>query len=205
MAVNISIWASGSGTNAENIILKFKNHPFIRVKMIVTNNPSAGVIQRAEKLKKTVHIIPKSVLFEKVHRVIELLKEEEIDLIVLAGFLLKVPKEIIQEYPNKIINIHPALLPKYGGKGFYGNRVHAAVLQNKEKETGITIHYVNEEYDEGQIIIQSKCPVLETDTEETLAQRVHQLEYEFYPKVIEQIAEKIQQEKSKVKSHIRPN
>jgi phosphoribosylglycinamide formyltransferase-1 len=199
MAVNISIWASGSGTNAENIILKFKNHPFIRIKMIVTNNPSAGVIQRAEKLKKTVHIIPKSVLYEKVHRVIELLKEEEIDLIVLAGFLLKVPKEIIQEYPNKIINIHPALLPKYGGKGFYGNHVHAAVLQNKEKETGITIHYVNEEYDEGQIIMQSKCPVLETDTEETLAQRVHQLEYEFYPKVIEQIAEKIQQEKSKVK------
>ena len=199
MAVNISIWASGSGTNAENIILKFKNHPFIRIKMIVTNNPSAGVIQRAEKLKKTVHIIPKSVLYEKVHRVIELLKEEEIDLIVLAGFLLKVPKEIIQEYPNKIINIHPALLPKYGGKGFYGNHVHAAVLQNKEKETGITIHYVNEEYDEGQIIMQSKCPVLETDTEETLAQKVHQLEYEFYPKVIEQIAEKIQQEKSKVK------
>jgi len=199
MAVNISIWASGSGTNAENIILKFKNHPFIRIKMIVTNNPSAGVIQRAEKLKKTVHIIPKSVLYEKVHRVIELLKEEEIDLIVLAGFLLKVPKEIIQEYPNKIINIHPALLPKYGGKGFYGNHVHAAVLQNKEKETGITIHYVNEEYDEGQIIMQAKCPVLETDTEETLAQRVHQLEYEFYPKVIEQIAEKIQQEKSKVK------
>lgn len=199
MAVNISIWASGSGTNAENIILKFKNHPFIRIKMIVTNNPSAGVIQRAEKLKKTIHIIPKSVLYEKVHRVIELLKEEEIDLIVLAGFLLKVPKEIIQEYPNKIINIHPALLPKYGGKGFYGNHVHAAVLQNKEKETGITIHYVNEEYDEGQIIMQSKCPVLETDTEETLAQKVHQLEYEFYPKVIEQIAEKIQQEKSKVK------
>ena len=199
MAINISIWASGSGTNAENIILKFKNHPFIRIKMIVTNNPSAGVIQRAEKLKKTVHIIPKSVLYEKVHRVIELLKEEEIDLIVLAGFLLKVPKEIIQEYPNKIINIHPALLPKYGGKGFYGNHVHAAVLQNKEKETGITIHYANEEYDEGQIIMQSKCPVLETDTEETLAQRVHQLEYEFYPKVIEQIAEKIQQEKSKVK------
>ena len=199
MAVNISIWASGSGTNAENIILKFKNHPFIRIKMIVTNNPSAGVIQRAEKLKKTVHIIPKSVLYEKVHRVIEFLKEEEIDLIVLAGFLLKVPKEIIQEYPNKIINVHPALLPKYGGKGFYGNHVHAAVLQNKEKETGITIHYVNEEYDEGQIIMQSKCPVLETDTEETLAQKVHQLEYEFYPKVIEQIAEKIQQEKSKVK------
>jgi len=199
MAVNISIWASGSGTNAENIILKFKNHPFIRIKMIVTNNPSAGVIQRAEKLKKTVHIIPKSVLYEKVHRVIEFLKEEEIDLIVLAGFLLKVPKEIIQEYPNKIINIHPALLPKYGGKGFYGNHVHAAVLQNKEKETGITIHYANEEYDEGQIIMQSKCPVLETDTEETLAQKVHQLEYEFYPKVIEQIAEKIQQEKSKVK------
>jgi len=199
MAVNISIWASGNGTNAENIILKFKNHPFIKIKMIVTNNHSAGVIQRSEKLKKTVHIIPKSVLYEKVHRVIELLKEEEIDLIVLAGFLLKVPKEIIQKYPQRIINIHPALLPKYGGKGFYGNYVHAAVLQNKEKETGITIHYVNEEYDEGQIIQQVQCPVLETDTIETLAQRVHQLEYEYYPKVIEQIAEKIHHEKTKVK------
>ncbi|GAB4205085.1 MAG: phosphoribosylglycinamide formyltransferase [Bacteroidia bacterium] len=197
MAVNISIWASGSGTNAENIILKFKNHPFIKVKMIVTNNPDAGVIQRAENLKKTVHIIPKNILFEKTDRVIELLQQEEIDLIVLAGFLLKVPEKIIHQFPNRIINIHPALLPKYGGKGFYGENVHKAVVANKEKESGITIHYVNEEYDEGQIIFQAKCPVYDKDTPDTLAQRIHQLEYEYYPMVIEQIAKSIYDEKKR--------
>ncbi len=195
MAVNISIWASGSGTNAENIILKFKNHSFIKVKMIVTNNPDAGVIQRADKLRKTVHIIPKNVLYEKVDRVIELLQEEQIDLIVLAGFLLKVPEKIIQHFPNRIINIHPALLPKYGGKGFYGDKVHRAVLENKEKESGITIHYVNEEYDAGQIILQVKCPVNPDDTIESLAKKIHQLEYEYYPKVIEQIAKNIHETK----------
>lgn len=195
MAVNISIWASGSGTNAENIILKFKNHPFVKVKMIVTNNPDAGVIQRAEKLKKTVHIIPKNILFEKTDRVIELLQQEEIDLIVLAGFLLKVPEKIIHQFPNRIINIHPALLPKYGGKGFYGENVHKAVLINKEKESGITVHYVNEEYDAGQIIFQAKCPVYDYDTPDILAQRIHQLEYEYYPMVIEQIAKSIRDEK----------
>lgn len=195
MAVNISIWASGSGTNAENIILKFKNHSFIKVKMIVTNNPDAGVIQRADKLRKTVHIIPKKILYEKVDRVIELLQEEQIDLIVLAGFLLKIPEKIIQHFPNRIINIHPALLPKYGGKGFYGDKVHRAVLENKEKESGITIHYVNEEYDAGQIILQVKCPVNPDDTIESLAKKIHQLEYEYYPKVIEQVVKNIQETK----------
>ncbi len=195
MAINISIWASGSGTNAENIILKFKNHSFIKVKMIVTNNSDAGVIQRADRLRKTVHIIPKKVLYEKVDRVIELLQEEQIDLIVLAGFLLKVPEKIIQHFPNRIINIHPALLPKYGGKGFYGDKVHRAVLESKEKESGITIHYVNEEYDAGQIILQVKCPVYPDDTIESLAKKIHQLEYEYYPKVIEQIAKNIQETK----------
>ncbi|RME15617.1 MAG: phosphoribosylglycinamide formyltransferase [Bacteroidetes bacterium] len=197
MAVNISIWASGSGTNAENITLKFKNHPFIKVKMIVTNNPDAQVIQRAEKLKKTVHIIPKNILFEKTDRVIELLQQEEIDLIVLAGFLLKIPEKIIHHFPNRIINIHPALLPKYGGKGFYGENVHKAVLANKEKESGITIHYVNEEYDEGQIIFQTKCPVHNEDTAETLSQKIHQLEYEYYPVVIEQVAGEIADKKKR--------
>lgn len=191
MAVNISIWASGNGTNAENIILKFKNHSFIKIKMIVTNNPNAGVIQRAEKLKKTVHIIPKNILYEKTDRVLELLKEEDIHLIVLAGFLLKMPPKIIEQYPHKIINVHPALLPKYGGKGFYGHHVHTAVIQNKEKESGITIHYVDEEYDSGDIILQVKCPVYEQDTPDSLAQRIHQLEYEYYPMAIEQIARDI--------------
>ncbi|GIV29791.1 MAG: hypothetical protein KatS3mg028_0857 [Bacteroidia bacterium] len=165
--------------------------------MIVTNNPDAGVIQRAEHLKKTVHIIPKNILFEKTDRVIELLQQEEIDLIVLAGFLLKVPEKIIHQFPNRIINIHPALLPKYGGKGFYGENVHKAVVANKEKESGITIHYVNEEYDEGQIIFQAKCPVYDKDTPDTLAQRIHQLEYEYYPMVIEQIAKSIYDEKKR--------
>ncbi len=199
MPVNISIWASGSGTNAENLILHFRNHTFIKIKMIVTNNPNAGVIERADRLKKTVHIIPKNILFEKTDRVIELLKTEDIDLIVLAGFLLKVPEQIIREYPNRIINIHPALLPKYGGKGFYGMNVHQAVIDNKEKESGITIHYVNEEYDAGQIIMQAKCPVYENDTPETLAQRVHQLEYEYYPMVVEKIASEIYQQKKSQK------
>lgn len=199
MIVNISIWASGSGTNAENIILKFKNHSFIKVKMVVTNNPNAGVIQRADKLKKTVHIIPKSVLLEKTDIIIEFLKQEEIDLIVLAGFLLKIPEKIIQSFPNRIVNIHPALLPKYGGKGFYGENVHKAVIQNKEKESGITIHYVNEEYDKGEIILQVKCLVDENDTPETLAQKIHELEYEYYPLAIEQIAQKILQQKKERK------
>lgn len=195
MAVNLSIWASGSGTNAENIILKFKNHPFIKIKMIITNNPNAGVIQRAEKLKKTVHIIPKNILYEKTDRILELLNEENIHLIILAGFLLKLPEKIIEHYPHKIINIHPALLPKYGGKGFYGERVHQAVIKNKEKESGITIHYVNEEYDAGEIIMQVKCPVFENDTPHSLAERIHQLEYEYYPIAIEQIAKEIYQQK----------
>lgn len=199
MAVNLSIWASGSGTNAENIILKFKNHPFIKIKMIITNNPNAGVIQRAEKLKKTVHIIPKNILYEKTDRIIELLNEENIHLIILAGFLLKLPEKIIEHYPHKIINIHPALLPKYGGKGFYGERVHQAVIKNKEKESGITIHYVNEEYDAGEIIMQVKCPVFENDTPHSLAERIHQLEYEYYPIAIEQIAKEIYQQKNNKK------
>lgn len=199
MAVNLSIWASGSGTNAENIILKFKNHPFIKIKMIITNNPNAGVIQRAEKLKKTVHIIPKNILYEKTDRIIELLNEENIHLIILAGFLLKLPEIIIKHYPHKIINIHPALLPKYGGKGFYGERVHQAVIKNKEKESGITIHYVNEEYDAGEIIMQVKCPVFENDTPHSLAERIHQLEYEYYPIAIEQIAKEIYQQKNNKK------
>lgn len=197
MPVNISIWASGSGTNAENIILKFKNHPFIKIKFLVTNNPNAGVIKRAENLKKTIHIIPKNILLEKTDRVLELLQQEEIDLIVLAGFLIQVPEKIIQQYPNRIINIHPALLPKYGGKGFYGDRVHKAVLENKEQYSGITIHYVNEKYDEGEIILQVKCPVNPDDTIETLAQRVYQLEYEYYPQVIEKIATQIYEQKHK--------
>lgn len=199
MAVNLSIWASGSGTNAENIILKFKNHPFIKIKMIITNNPNAGVIQRAEKLKKTVHIIPKNILYEKTDRILELLNEENIHLIILAGFLLKLPEKIIEHYPHKIINIHPTLLPKYGGKGFYGERVHQAVIKNKEKESGITIHYVNEEYDAGEIIMQVKCPVFENDTPHSLAERIHQLEYEYYPIAIEQIAKEIYQQKNNKK------
>lgn len=195
MTVNISIWASGSGSNAENIILKFKNHPFVKIKMIVTNNPNAGVIQRAERLKKTVHIIPKKILNEKSEHILDLLKQEDIDLIVLAGFLLKVPPTIIQHYKNKILNIHPALLPKFGGKGFYGMHVHQAVIEAKEKESGITIHYVNEEYDAGQIIKQVKCPVNTEDTPEILANKIHQLEYEYYPLIIEEIAQTIYKNK----------
>ncbi len=195
MIINIAIFASGSGSNAENLIEKFKDHPFIRIKLIVTNNPTAGVIERAKRLKKTVHIISKKALTNYTNQIIDFLKSEEINMIVLAGFLLKVPKELITAFPHHIINIHPALLPKYGGKGFYGSHVHQAVIDNKESESGITIHYVNEEYDEGQIILQEKCSVTPTDTPETLANKIHELEYIYFPVAVEKIANKLLMEK----------
>lgn len=183
--INIAIFASGSGTNAENIANYFKNHNSINVSLILTNNPKAYVIERAKKLHIPYVIFRKSDLYNG--KVLRILKENNIHFIVLAGFLLLIPKEIIKEYPNKIVNIHPALLPKYGGKGMYGDNVHKAVLENKEKVSGITIHYVNEKYDEGQIIFQAECQVSDNDTVETLAQKIHQLEYKFYPQIIENV------------------
>jgi phosphoribosylglycinamide formyltransferase 1 len=183
--VNAAVFASGEGTNAENLFRYFANDPRIRIKLVVTNRDNAGVIARAEKYRKSVQIISKTALLEYTSQFIDFLKVEKIDLIILAGFLLKLPEAFIAAFPGKIINIHPSLLPKYGGKGMYGLKVHEAVINNGDKESGITIHLVNEEYDSGEIILQEKCPVYPHDTPETLAERIHQLEHEFFPKAVE--------------------
>lgn len=181
----IVIFASGSGSNAEKIILHFKNNTLGNVVAVFTNNLHAKVLERAKS-----HDIP-AYVFDREElnngNVLEKVEAIQPDLIVLAGFLLKFPENIIKEYPNKIINIHPALLPKYGGKGMYGMHVHQAVLDNQEKETGITIHYVNEHYDEGGIIFQQSVSVENCKTTECVAEKVHKLEHEYFPKVIERL------------------
>ena len=186
LTTHIAIFASGAGSNAQKIIDHFRSHSFIKVALIVSNKPDAGVIKIAAKENIPVFIIDKEKFFRGDAYINEL-KENQIDLIVLAGFLWKLPAALIKAYPNRIINIHPALLPAYGGKGLYGNYVHEAVIANKEKESGISIHYVDEIYDHGKVIFQTKCPVLENDTTESLARRIHMLEHEHYPKVIEDV------------------
>jgi phosphoribosylglycinamide formyltransferase-1 len=182
----IAIFASGSGTNAQRIIEYFSGNPEITVSLILSNKPDAYVLERAGKLKVPSVVFDRHT-FNETDDITNLLKKEGIDFIVLAGFLWLVPLNLIRTYPGKIINIHPALLPEYGGKGMYGERVHEAVLQNGDKESGISIHYVNEKYDEGSIIFQAKCEVLPEDTPDSLAHRVHQLEYKHYPEVIEKL------------------
>jgi len=181
----IVIFASGSGTNAENIIKYFENKEFGSVVAVFTNNPNAKVIERAKKFHLPTEIFSKAELFES--KVLQKLNDFQPDLIVLAGFLLKLPENIIESYPNKIINIHPALLPKYGGKGMYGMNVHKAVVENKEKETGISIHFVNENYDEGNIIFQERVALLETDSPENVAEKIHELEQRYFPEIIEKL------------------
>jgi phosphoribosylglycinamide formyltransferase 1 len=187
---NIAILASGSGTNAENIIKYFSTGKNGKVVLVLSDRREAYVLKRAANLGV------ESIFFERddfYHsgKVLRLLADHSIDFIVLAGFLILVPGDLISVYKGRIINIHPALLPKYGGKGMYGERVHAAVLANKETESGITIHFVNECYDEGDIIFQAKCDVLPGDTPETLAARIHALEYAHFPEVIRELLEKI--------------
>jgi len=181
----IVIFASGSGTNAENIIKHFKSTNIASVVSVFTNNSNAKVIERAKILQIPTEIFSKEELYQS--KVLQKLNSLQPDLIVLAGFLLKLPIEIIESYPNAIINIHPALLPKYGGKGMYGMNVHKAIVENKEKETGITIHYVNENYDEGNIIFQKKVTILITDTPEVVAEKIHELEQKYFPEVIERL------------------
>lgn len=185
--INAAIFASGEGTNAENIIKHFTNDPRIKIKLVITNRDDAGVVARAEKYKKNVQIIGKEALNNYSDKIIEFLKTEKIDLIILAGFLLKIPEAFVKAFPDKIVNIHPALLPKYGGKGMYGMNVHKAVIDNKETESGISIHFVNEEYDKGKIILQQKCGVDSNDTPESLARKVRALEHEYFPKAIEKL------------------
>ncbi len=182
--VNLAILASGSGTNAENIIKYFDKHPIINVALLISNKSDAKAILRAKK-----HNVAVEVIFNKQWNnpddVLPVLEEYNINFIVLAGFLILVPPWLIEKYSNKIVNIHPALLPEFGGKGMYGINVHRAVINKGKKESGISIHYVNERYDEGDIIFQAKCKVPPDRSPESLAEKVHQLEYEYYPKVIE--------------------
>jgi phosphoribosylglycinamide formyltransferase 1 len=182
----IAIFASGSGTNAENIIKYFSNKKSAKVHLVLSDKREACVLKRA-----AAHNV-KTIFFERSEfynsdRVLNYLSKDKIDFVVLAGFMWLVPENILNTYKGRIVNIHPALLPSYGGKGMYGERVHKAVIDNREPESGITIHYVNRQYDEGDIIMQVRCRVEPSDTPDTLAARVHTLEYEYYPKVIEDI------------------
>ncbi len=182
----IAILASGSGTNAQNIIEYFRIKKTAEVTCVLSNKKDAYVLKRAENFNIPVRIFDRYEFYE-TNEILSFLKEKGINWIILAGFLWLVPENIVDSFTNRIINIHPALLPKFGGKGMYGLNVHRAVIENKEKETGISIHYVNRKYDEGSIIFQTKCRVDEADTPETLAEKVHKLEYRYFPEIIEKL------------------
>lgn len=183
---NIALFASGSGTNAENITRHFYNNDTIKVVVVLSNKKNAGVHERVKKLGIPSYTFSNKE-FAEGSLILDTLKEYKVDFIVLAGFLAMVPPMLLEAYPNKIINIHPALLPKFGGKGMYGMRVHEAVIEAGEKETGITIHYIDEHYDKGTIIFQATCPVLPNETPEQVAEKVHILEYKYFPQVIEKL------------------
>jgi formyltetrahydrofolate-dependent phosphoribosylglycinamide formyltransferase len=185
----VAIFASGSGTNAENISRYFSENQHIEVTLLVSNNSKAGVHERMSLLGIPSVTFSKQA-FAEGRPVLEKLKEYAVDWIVLAGFMNKLSAEILNAYPDRVVNIHPALLPKYGGKGMYGMHVHEAVVAAGERESGITIHYVNEQYDEGPVIFQASCPVLPTDTPEDVAAKVHALEYKHYPRVIASLLSK---------------
>ena len=186
----IAILASGSGSNAEEITRYFSQSEEAEVVLILTNNPSAYVLERAKRLNVPTEVFSREELM-KTDKVLNILKNYDIDFIVLAGFLLLVPKNLIEAFPDRIVNIHPALLPKYGGKGMYGDRVHTAVKEAGDLESGITIHFVNDHYDEGTTIFQATCPITNEDTPETLARKVHALEYKYYPEVIASVISKL--------------
>lgn len=187
---NIAIFASGSGTNAENIIKYFSNRKSAKVSLVLTNKREATVIKRAEALGVRTVFFDRD-QFYYTGAVTDMLREANTDFIVLAGFLWLVPKQITEIFEKRIVNIHPALLPAYGGRGMYGQVVHKAVIDNREKKSGITIHYVNNHYDEGDIIFQASCEVKADDTPETLASRIHELEYRYFPEVIEDLVLKL--------------
>lgn len=179
----IVLFASGSGSNVENIVHYFHNESNVTITAVLANKRDAKVLDRCNNLNINCLYFNR-VAFYSSDCILDILKTFNPDLIVLAGFLWKIPEKIIKNFPNKIVNIHPALLPKYGGKGMYGMKVHQAVKENKETETGITIHYVNENYDEGAIIHQAKTEILPEDSVETIAQKVHELEYVHFPETI---------------------
>lgn len=182
----IAIFASGSGTNAQKIIEHFTDKSDIEVSLVLSNNKDAYVLERAAALKVPVYVFGRQIFCES-DQVHDILWDVGIDFIVLAGFLWLVPKNILRSWQGRIINIHPALLPKFGGKGMYGDKVHQAVIEAGESETGISIHYVNEKYDEGEIIFQQRFNILAGDTPESIAERIHQLEHKHYPEVLERL------------------
>lgn len=182
----IALFASGSGSNVENIANHFTSNNNIKIELVLCNNPEAFVLERAKNLNIDTHLFSRSEFYNN-DSISQLLLSKEIDLVVLAGFLWLVPEHLVKAFPNKIINIHPALLPNYGGKGMYGHHVHEAVIKNKEPKSGITIHYVNEKYDEGSPIFQAEVSITSEDTPETLAKKIHLLEYKHFPLVIEQL------------------
>ena len=187
---NIAIFASGSGTNAENLIRFFRTNPIGRVRIVLTNRPGAGVLKRAQALEVETVVFSRDQLYGSAE-VLNLLLERQIDFLVLAGFLWLVPESLLESFENKIVNIHPALLPKYGGKGMYGDHVHKTVIEAGDSESGITIHYVNQKYDEGDIIFQARCPLEPGDTPASLAGKIHDLEYTHFPRVVEDLLKKL--------------
>ena len=184
MKAKIAIFASGAGTNAENLIRYFRTSDLAQVVLVLTNRSQAGVLDRAHQLGIPTYIFDKETL-NTTTEIIERLKGAQIDWVILAGFLLKIPISLVQAYPDRILNIHPALLPKYGGKGMYGRHVHQAVLDAGETETGISIHLVNENYDEGSLIAQRSVALGQYETVDSIAQKVHQLEYLWFPQIVE--------------------
>ncbi len=182
----IALFASGSGSNVENIANYFNQHSMVKVGLVISNKKDAFVLERAKRLGIPSMVINREQFYQS-NDVINLLVDHEIDWVILAGFLWLIPSNLIDAFPQRIVNIHPALLPKFGGKGMYGDKVHQAVVEHRETESGITIHYVNEFYDKGNIVFQAKVKILPVDSPENVASKVHQLEYEYYPKVIERL------------------
>jgi phosphoribosylglycinamide formyltransferase-1 len=185
MQTKIAIFCSGSGSNAQKIIEYFQYHKEVKVAVLMSNKPDAFALERAKTFNVPTFVFNRNDFYNS-ELVLEELRKREIDWIVLAGFLWLIPENLVKNFPNKIINIHPALLPKFGGKGMFGMHVHQAVVANKEKESGISIHYVNAQYDEGNIIFQASCPLLSTDTPEEVARKVQILEHQHFPRVIEE-------------------
>ncbi|WP_449033536.1 phosphoribosylglycinamide formyltransferase [Porphyromonas sp.] len=191
--IRIAILASGNGSNAENLILQQPSE-LVQYPLIITDNAQAGVLQRAQRLGVATHVFSRAD-FRNGSAVLQLLQDEKIDAIVLAGFLSRIPQNIVEHYPSRIINIHPALLPRFGGKGMYGHFVHEAVLAAGEEVSGITIHYVDAEYDHGSTLCQATCPVYPSvDTPDSLAERIHHLEHLYYPVAVRQMVQRMKEE-----------
>ena len=183
---NIAIFASGNGSNAEEIIRYFEKRSDGHVRLVLTNNQEAKVLERAKRLGVETVTFSRNQFYSTIE-ILEILNQQKIDLIVLAGFLWLIPGYLLQNFPKRIINIHPALLPKYGGKGMYGSKVHESVIKSGDAESGITIHYVNEFYDDGQIIFQARCPVEPYETVDSLANKIHVLEHKYFPVLVDQV------------------